>query len=217
MRFFDGFWRRTPGPPPFSSMNSTPPCVDAFGFVLPNATKNCDRPALCTCKRLRSQTLEPQGCGGTGPVFRTYQRHLIARPPARELLQPCRRPGRRSQDIQWVRKKLMSRLANSKQIDLCFSYQARGLPNFRIGIPSSDFPRELFHLSREHWIGTNGQAQPVPKRIACCARAPYSRSRPGAGARICAVSFDLALTRQAACSPFEGTASMTWSSSCSIC
>jgi hypothetical protein len=58
--------------------------------------------------------------------------------------------------VQRIREKLMSRLADSEQIDLRFGDQPRGMLNFRVGVPSGDFARERFHLVRQHWIGANG-------------------------------------------------------------
>jgi hypothetical protein len=103
---------------------------------------------------------------------------------------------------QCVRKDLISRLPDAAQIDLRFSDPARGLLHFRVRVCSSDFARKCLNLFRQHWIGTNGQTQPVPKRIARGATAAVSRSRASARARICAVSLGLELTRQAAFSPF---------------
>jgi hypothetical protein len=90
----------------------------------------------------------------------------------------------------------MSRLADAEQIDLRFSDQPRGSLNFRVRVRSSDFAREGFHLFRQCWIGTDGQAQPVPKRIARRASAAVSRSRASAHPRIGPVRLDLELTCQ---------------------
>src|SRR5271165_7584434 len=111
----------------------------------------------------------------------------------------------------------MSRLTHAAQIDLGFSHTTRAFLNFGISVSSCDFARERFHLFRQHWIGTNGQAQPVPESITRCASAAVSRSRASARARIFAVSLDLELTRHAAFSPLAGVVSIILSSSDSIC
>jgi hypothetical protein len=113
-------------------------------------------------------------------------------------------------------QELMARVTHAVQIDLRLRDPARELSNFGVGVCPGNFARERFHLFGQGWIGTNGQAQPVAKRVSGRASAALGGLRPGADPRIRAVGLDLAVARQAAFFPLAGVVSITSNSPSSI-
>ena len=69
----------------------------------------------------------------------------------------------------------MARVTHAMQIDLRFGDPAREFSDFSVGFRSGDFAREQFHLFAQDWIRTNGQAQPVAKRVSRQASAAPAR------------------------------------------
>ena len=66
---------------------------------------------------------------------------------------------------QCTGQELMARISHAAQIDLRFGDPARELLDFGVGPWPGNFARERFHLFGQGWIGANGQAQPVAKRV----------------------------------------------------
>ena len=95
-------------------------------------------------------------------------------------------------------QELMAGMSHAAQIDLCLGGVARKFLDFGVGACPGNFARERFHLFAQGWIGTNGQAQSVAKRVSRRASAALGGLRAGAGPRIRAVGLNLAVARQAA-------------------
>ena len=85
----------------------------------------------------------------------------------------------------------MARVTHAAQIDLRFGDPAREFLDFGVGVCPGNFARERFHLFGQGWIGTNGQAQPVAKRVSRRASAALRGFRAGAGPRVRAVGLIL--------------------------
>jgi hypothetical protein len=81
---------------------------------------------------------------------------------------------------------------HAAQIDLRFGGPAREFLDFGGGLGPGDFARERFHFLGQDWIGTNGQAQTVAKRISRCVRAARAGFWAGAGFCVCALCLELA-------------------------
>jgi hypothetical protein len=62
-------------------------------------------------------------------------------------------------------QELMARVAHAVQIDLRFGDPARVFLDFGVWVYPGNFARERVHLFGQGWIGINGQAQPVTKRV----------------------------------------------------
>jgi hypothetical protein len=64
-----------------------------------------------------------------------------------------------------VRQELMARVTHAAQIDLRFGDPARVFLDFGISVYPGNFACERVHLFGQGWIGINGQAQPLTKRV----------------------------------------------------
>jgi hypothetical protein len=98
----------------------------------------------------------------------------------------------------------MACVTHAPQIDLRFGDPARQFLDFGVGACPGNFARERFHLFAQGWVGTNGKAQPVAKRVSRRSSAALGGLRAGTGPRVGAVGLPLAVGRQVASFPFSG-------------
>ena len=96
--------------------------------------------------------------------------------------------------VQPLGQELMTRVAHAANVDLRLGDAARDFVDFGVGAGPGNFARERFNLFGQGWIGINGQAQRVAKRVLGRASAAPRGFRAGAGPGVCAVCPDLPLS-----------------------
>src|SRR5262245_1146772 len=102
---------------------------------------------------------------------------------------------------QRIRQEFMACVTHAPQIDLRFGDPARQFLDFGVGACPGNFARERF---AQGWVGANGKAQPVAKRVSRRSSAALGGLRAGTGPRVGAVGLPLAVGRQVASFPFSG-------------
>ena len=106
----------------------------------------------------------------------------------------------------------MARITYAAQIDLRFGDSACEHLDVSAGMRPRDLTCEGLHFFRKRLVRLDGEAQAVAEGIFCRAGTAVTGFRPGANLSIRAVSFDLAVARQAALLPLAGVVSITLNS-----